>query len=314
LLDTVKLGFKISPSNEQLEKWELKVNSKYEPTRTTRFMSLSWLRFEEGSIRVKYYPQNVNTRPEPLLLIEMSLPKLVYGNNIQEIFSTSRAIEKGNQIIGQYSHIPRVDLNEGILYRIDLCHNFQVGAYVSEWIRQLYKLEYPRRKTKPYYPSQGVQYFSKRASLSFYNKEDECKNVSAHGILRMEASYRDKNQIGKLVGKSLATIGDFTSEGVVSHLNGLLQKLGIKDQAPADSLGALRILMNQYSSEQAVRLNGFLMARQIASSKELKAMGMVKQTISRSTKQIRAAGLSMCVADNVFPLPKLVINPRSTVE
>ena len=284
------------------------------PTKKTRIKYETWLRFTKGSIHVIYYPQDRNNRPEPLLLYGMSLPKLVYGNNIHMIHTPSSAIEKAHQIIGQYAYIPRVDLNQGILYRMDLCYNFQVGEYVPEWIRQLYKLEYPRRKTKPYYPSQGVQYYSRKASLSFYGKEAETRDSDAHGILRMEASWRDKNQIGKLVGKPLATIGDFTSEVVFSLLNAELEKLGIKDRAPVDSLATLRILQGKYRPEQGVRLFGFLMARQIASSKEMKAMGMTKQTISRNQKEIREAGLSMSIAKNEVALPKLVITPRSIVE
>jgi hypothetical protein len=130
----------------------------------------------------------------------------------------------------------------------------------------------------------------------------------------MEASWRDKNRIGKLVGKPLATIGDFTSKVVVSLLNAELEKLGIKDRAPVDSLATLRILTEKYGSEQGVRLYGHLNARQIASNKEMKAMGMTKQTISRSQNQIRDAGLSMCIAENEVALPKLMITPRSIVE
>lgn len=207
-----------------------------------------------------------------------------------------------------------VDLNKGSLYRVDLCHNFQVGENVPEWIQQLKILEYPRRKTKPYYPSEGVQYYSKKASLSFYDKEAETRDPNAHGILRMEASWRDKKMIGKLVGKPLATIGDFTSEVVFSLLNVHLEKLGIKDRAPIDSLAPLRILMEKFGSEQGVRLYGYLNARQNASSKEMKVMGMSKQTISRSQKLIKAAGLCMSIAESVFTLPTLVITPRGIVE
>jgi hypothetical protein len=150
--------------------------------------------------------------------------------------------------------------------------------------------------------------------LSFYDKEAETRDPDAHEILRMEASWRDKNQIGKLVGKPLATIGDFTSDIAVSLLNSELKKLGIKDQAPLDSLATLRILMDKFGSEQGVRLYGYLNARQIASSREMKVMGMSKQTISRSQKQLRDAGLCMSIAKNEVALPMLGIIPRSIVE
>jgi hypothetical protein len=310
IIDTVKLGFHIPLSLEQLEEWDLKVNRRYKPTRTTRFMYLSWLRFEEGSIRVKYYPQDLKGQPVPLLLFEMSLPMLVYGNNIHTISSPSMAIEKAHEIIGQYPYIPKVDLNQGILHRIDLCHNFQVGEFVPEWIRQLYKLDYPWRKTKPYYPTNGVRYHSEKASLSFYDKEELTRDSSAHGMLRMEASWKGRHQIGCLIGRQRATLGDFSSVVVATLLNAELEKLGIKDQAPLDSLATLRILMAKYGSEQAVRLFGHMHARQIASSRELKAMGISEQTIWRSKNQIKEAGLSMSITENEVALPMLVLTPR----
>jgi hypothetical protein len=315
LFDTVIVGFHLSPTSQQLEEWDrVKIRQKHYMTYSSHYKYETWLRFNKGNIHVVYYPQDEHNEAKPLLLFEMSLPKLVYGDNIHMIFDPGLAIEKANQIIRQHSYMPIVDLNQGILYRIDLCFNILLGDSILEWIQQLLKLEYPRRKTKPYYPSEGVQYYSRRATLSFYGKEAESKNPDAHGILRMEASWRGKNRIEELVGKSDVMIAEFNSELAVSLLIAELAKLGIKDRAPVDSHATLRILVKKYGSEQGVRLYGFMNAIQIASSSEMKAIGMTKQTISRNRKQIRDAGLSMCIAENDYALPKLVINPRSTLE
>jgi hypothetical protein len=319
MYDSIRVGFALAPTSEQLEKWDkVKVREKHfenhSLTKKTSFEYETWLRFKGGSIHVIYYPQDLHNEPEPLLLFEMSLPKLVYGDNIHMLFDPSLAIERAHQIISQHSHVPMVDLNQGVLYRIDLCYNFLVGEFVSEWIRQLFKLKYPRRKTKPYYPFEGVQYYSQKASLSYYGKEAETRDSNAQGILRMEATWRDKSQIGQLVGKPLAKIGDFPIEVVDSLLNAELEKLGIKDRAPFDSLAPLRILVKKYRPEQGRRLYGTLSALQKGSSADLKAMGITKQTISRDRKAIIAAELCMCTADNEIALPVLVITPRSPVE
>jgi len=311
MIDSIKLGFHCYLTSKQLEEWTMMTSTQYKPTSKISTKFQTWIKFPYGSIHVKYYPQDRNNRPEPLLLFEMSLPKLVYGNNIQMIDSPSLAIQKAQEIIGQYFYIPSVDLTMGTLYRLDLCYNFQVGEQVSEWIRQLFKLEYPRRKTKPYYPTEGVQYYSKRASLSFYNKEDETKDPTAHGILRMEASWRDKNQIGKLVNKPLATIGDFSSDVTVVLLNKELDRLGVNGQSPDDPTAALRILLKKKGLKWGFHLFGHLHARQIASRKVLIKMGVSRQIISRSQKKIKAAGLSMSIAENGVVLPKLVIDPKS---
>jgi len=317
MIDTVVIGFPIEPVKRQLEPWHVTI-TKQSPQKNghkklhTKFQT--WLEYDSGKIHVTYYPQDMLNRPNPVILYEMSLPRLVYGNNLVLLEDPSLAIKKANQIIEQNPIVPRVDLNCGAVYRIDLCYNFQVGEFVSEWIRQLSKLEYPRRKTKPYYPSDGVRYHSGKATLTFYDKEEKSHNAKAYGILRMEATWKGRTQIGKLVGLPEARLGDFPIHLILSILDSELKKLGIKDREPIDPMASQTALIKQYGPEQGTRLFGFLCSSQQARKKDLLALGMSKQTISRNRKQIQEAGLSFGIAEEGHLLPSLVIQPQSTVE
>lgn len=307
MIDTVKIGFPVSPTEDQLKEWWSK---------TTRLpqgiiIKVYWtsIKFNGTSIRVDYYPQDLKLKPNPLLLFTLSLPYLVYGNNIQMIADPSPAIRLANSIIKSQTHIPTVDLFEGILYRIDLCYNFKVGEHVGEIINQLFKLEFPHRKTKPYYPTNGVQFYSTKSTLTLYDKEEECKDPSAHGLLRAESSWRDKYLIGKLVGKRVASIRDFTLNICANLLNIELKKAGVYDRIFADPNTAFTVLAHVYGPDYGMHLFGHLCARQTMTRKEMLERGISRNTIYRHDKDIRNAGLVLSMTNAQDQLPQLVIDP-----
>jgi DNA-binding XRE family transcriptional regulator len=224
------------------------------------------------------------------------------------ITDPSPAIRLANSIIQSQPHIPLIDLFSGTLYRIDLCYNFQVGNHVSEFISQLFKLEYPHRKTKPYYPTNGVLYYSQKSSLTIYDKEEECKDLSACGLLRAEASWRDKYLIGNLVGKIIAKIGDFTLDTYKQLLNNELHKVGLCDTIFTDPTTALKVLTIRYGTEHGLRLFGYMYARQTMTRKQMiDNLQVSKQSVYRNNKEIVGAGLSMSLANNGEILPQLKI-------
>lgn len=62
---------------------------------------------------------------KPLLTLEVSLPKLIYGNNYQMLGSLDGTIQIGNMFLAIVSHAPILDLAEGILILLDMCYNHQ---------------------------------------------------------------------------------------------------------------------------------------------------------------------------------------------
>ena len=71
-------------------------------------------------------------------------------------------------------HCPKLDLGEGILIRLDMCYNHQVGDAVEDYIKAIGNLDYPHRRTK-HHRYEGVEFRAKHKTTKFYNKEREIR-------------------------------------------------------------------------------------------------------------------------------------------
>jgi hypothetical protein len=76
MIDTVKIGFPVSPSEDQLKKWSSKITRL--PQGITRKEYWTSIKYRGTKIRVDYYPQDLKLKPNPLLLFTFSLPNMVY--------------------------------------------------------------------------------------------------------------------------------------------------------------------------------------------------------------------------------------------
>ena len=177
MLDTVCVGFNESPTLAQLEKWSYFMSR--HPNGAGKVSYRISRKTEKGAvIKGTYYPSSDRYR-FPMTLFEFSLPKVLRGNNIELIYNDvelREAILEANKSIRNIVIFPVVDVGLGILTRLDVAYNYQVGEAVYEYIRALSNLEYSRRKTMPYL-YEGVQYMSKSVTTKFYNKEGECRDL-----------------------------------------------------------------------------------------------------------------------------------------
>ena len=262
----------------------------------------------ETKISFTYYPQDRKMEPNPLVLVETSLPKLRFGNNVEMIANVEKAVKLLKSFVSE--HLSRtVNLSKAELDRIDLCYNHDVGDNVKDIIRYLFMLEMSGRKTKPYYPTYGVQFYSKWAALIFYDKYEECGLATAIGILREEASYVNKQSVRYALGAPdrPAFISDFTAEVIEQILQRENAKLGIEDTVIADKILACKTLVEKYGAEQGMRLHGYLCACSETDFKELEGLGIPKQTIWRNRDQIKKAGLGPKLVDIERKLPPLTV-------
>jgi hypothetical protein len=90
---------------------------------------------DETTLRFTYYPTDYSGKP--MLTLEMSLPKLVFDNNYQMLGSIDGAVKIANMALANVPHIPKLDIGEGILIRLDMCYNHQVGEAVDDYINAL---------------------------------------------------------------------------------------------------------------------------------------------------------------------------------
>ncbi len=167
-----------------------------------------------AAITYIYYPHAMNG--SPILSIEFSLPNLIFGNNVEMVSDIGMAISQANNLLPVVVGVPKIDLWDGVLYRLDICYNHQVVTLVPYYVKAMQSLEYSRRRTLPY-SFEGVMFKNRQKVTKFYNKEKERMHEkdfegaqAAQGILRQETGVR-KKAIKKLVGKKEPTLRVSTS-------------------------------------------------------------------------------------------------------
>ena len=146
MLDTIRVKYPISPTTEQLAAWTHKVT---ETTTGTRESYIYNPVIDELVLRFSYFPTAYDGKP--MLTLEASLPKMVLNNNYQMIGSIDGAIKLGNMTLEDLPHIPKLDLAEGVLIRLDMCYNHQVGETVEDYIQRYWQpgLSPPQDETAP---------------------------------------------------------------------------------------------------------------------------------------------------------------------
>lgn len=311
MLDTVQVMAHVSPTSKQLENWLN--NPLIIPGEEPRNKFFQNAAMDSGAgINLIYYPSNPRY-PEPALLIQVSLPKVLYGNNVEMITSQGDiddAIREVNDFIGGTPWIPNVDIGKEALYRIDLAYNHQVGDRVQDYIRALSNLDYPLRKTEPYL-HEGVQFFSSAASTKFYDKHQESLLQSALGILRQETTLRRNSYIARRMGGQRPTLRDVTPLWVSETLQEDLRRLGLLNGMITNRDLALEILTSHYGMNTAMHLLGYLMASQSMTTEQMIDNGTSERSIQRWNKMLADAGVSLAMTDAKVALPPLTIDMES---
>jgi hypothetical protein len=305
MLDTIRVKFPIYPSDDQLKQgWTTRITRTQEGERKTFIYNPS---VDETVLRFTYYPRDY--RGNPMLTLECSLPKLVLENNYRMLGSIDGTIKIANMALASIPHVPILDLSEGILIRLDLCYNHQVGDAVDDYINALGKLEYPHRRTK-HHVHEGVEYRAKRKTTKFYNKEHESGFTEAHGILRQETTMLSPKDIQKFLHTPRPTLLDVNYEQVADELKGDLQKLGLLNNSIANRDTALNTLCEAQGDDAGIYYFGLLMSKMNKSRKQIKqSMKTHPRSLDRKLKKIVDAGIPLTLTDREEPLPPLDIKP-----
>ena len=235
MLDTIRVKFPIYPSDEQLKAWTVRTSKSPTGERKTFIYNPV---VDATTLRFTYFPADYSGKP--MLTLECSLPKLIFDNNYQMLGSIDGAIKIANMALASVPHVPILDLSEGILIRLDMCYNHQVGDAVDDYIKALGNLDYPHRRTK-HHRYEGVEFRAKHKTTKFYNKEHKSGYIEAHSILRQEITLIKGKDIQKLLHKPKPTLLDVSREQVVEELKSDLAKLGLLDNSIATQNTAFEI-------------------------------------------------------------------------
>lgn len=156
---------------------------------------ISKFSFTKERISYKYYLQ------KRLLVIELSIPKMLYGTNTKMMTETD-IDEYWNMLDTLLMKHINISINKERwkVKRLDISYNFKVDN-VSTYISEINKKNLSKRDKITYNDNETVLFKNKSSSICFYDKEKECIRSKepqpvieqAKGILRLEirpASYQ----------------------------------------------------------------------------------------------------------------------------
>jgi hypothetical protein len=304
MLDTVSVGFPLSVDNADLEIWDKKTTDEAGGKRYSKYIRNVELD-NRAKIKFCYFPVSFTRFPH--LLVEMSIPNVINGNNIEPIFDLNYINSFLNETLDSIPGVPHLDISEGVLSRIDVFYNHQCDDLVPYYIKALQSLEYSHRRTLPY-TRQGVRYCSKQVTTKFYDKELECGNSAAKGILRQETSMR-KKAILRYIGIKKPTLFDLNSDNLSEILEKDLQRLKIFNC----SIGTVNTLplrlCQEYGEYAGLYHLGLLMLQEEMNKEYLPSViGVHPRTLDRRIKNFVDAGIPPTITNAKEPLPPLTID------
>jgi hypothetical protein len=303
MLDTIRVKFPIDPTEEQLKNWTRKTTST--PTGKKDVYIYNPV-VNDTVCRFTYYPQDYKGRP--LLTLELSLPKIFFGYNYKMLESIPDTITAVNVKLETVPHIPRLDLAEGTLIRLDMCYNHQVGDAVDDYIKALGNLDYPHRRTKAH-RYEGVEFRAKHKTTKFYNKERESGYSEARGILRQELTFINGRDIQRLFGVNHPTLLNVTKEKVTLNMKNELDIIGLLGNSIATRDTALKSLCQTHGKEAGIYYFGLLISKADKSKKQVEQdTSTHPRSLDRKLRKIREAGIPLTLTDREEPLPPLVID------
>jgi hypothetical protein len=308
MLDTTIVDYFISLNTNQLKNWRHTLTEEGDEYLENKYNKVGYLD-NNAALSCIYYPSNPRYT-KPRLSIQASLPKVLYGNNIEEITTEDEIIEaigRVNNYIGGVKWLPEIDFGAGRVWRIDPVYNHQVGQYVPEFIKALSLLWYPQRKTQPYL-YEGVQFYSRSAITKFYDKQKESKSSKAIGILRHETEMNHGFYIKRINDQQSLTLREVTFPFLKKILRDDLEKLRLLHTTIVDKSTAQVLLIDKYGYRYGNTLFGHLQLRQnITREQLLLQAGISARTIREYDKHIMDAGISLSLADDHLALPPLEI-------
>lgn len=167
-----------------------------------------------------------------LLVMQISIPKFLYGNNVSLIKESDIPLffQRLHQRLHELFYL-HVRTEDWYVSRIDVCWNFQVHEQVSEYIKQISRIQIPFMKPHTDGYLETVIHKNKSSRAMFYNKQKECifhkepQDIidQAHGLLRMEISpsYKEMRKYSSTrLAKDLLTKDFFehTTKRVLKHI------------------------------------------------------------------------------------------------
>ena len=219
-----------------------------------------------------------------ILRVEASLPKLVYGNNVSTVCDPIPATERLREFVLDHVSGNVRPLDEMDCLRVDFCHNFNVGAALSDYVSTLSQISFLQHR-RTYDGYGGVEWLGNNGRMvRVYDKhreileKDEEDIPGAKGILRFEVQIRRKSgYLQRRLHTSDLRMVDVLNPAVAYRcLVETLDKMAIRSTFIARD-AAKALLDTQFGYRKSTRLLGLIRRLETESVED------VKRASSRST-------------------------------
>ncbi len=303
MLDTVRLLTRGQPDEDQL----LSYWRKNETTSPSGEPIVKYIYNTKApfALRATYRPKSYTGLH--LLTIELSLPKLLLGNNWQMLYDIPGAIPVVDAIFARSPALPPLpSVAEMSLSRLDICYNYQVGDQLAAYIEGLSRLDYAHRTTVRF-NTQTVEFRCKSVNCKFYDKHAETLGQSPPGILRHEITLQRARTIRTVLGFTQpTTLADLSLPLLVLPLQRDLHRLSIYDTPFATHNQAAATLTAYYGPNKgAYRFMALVLFQTLDRDQIAAELGITRGSVNQLLSDVRKAGLSLSLSDNNQPLPPL---------
>lgn len=307
MIDTVRLICQARPTPEQLElHWRRR---DYSPPigKTDREFFSNPPRESKPPFRATYRPRSF--RAVDQFLIELSLPKALFGNNWTMLEDLAPATDAADHWLQNDEAMPELpSVADMSVSRLDLCWNFQVGELLPYYIDALAKLDYARR-TKARFNSQTVEFRIKTAKTKFYDKRAEAGEECPPGILRFEVTFHKAQAVKHALGtRKPVLFGQLDANVLHAVMARELNALGILGAPFATLNEAAARLRSRYGPNRgAYRFMVLQMAQTRDRDQIALELGISRNVVNEALADVRKAGLPLALSEAEASLPPLDI-------
>lgn len=308
LIDTVRLSARARPDKEQLRwYWQKREVTPARRTPHTEY----FFNPDKASglpLRATYRPES-RQGPDQLL-IEVSLPKVVFGNNwtlIPNVGSATRALDEMIEALPALPALP--PSLEMSLSRLDVCYNYAVGELLPYYLEALSRLDYPHRTTVRF-NAQTVEYRAKSVKSKFYDKHTESACQAPPGLLRHEITFQRAREIRQaLAADRLVTLGDLTNNELLRYfLERDLHRLGVFHKPFATlNTAAARLLAEFGPNRGGYRYTLLSLYQHLSKEQIMLELGMTRNALNRLLAEIRRSGIALALSEASEELPPLEV-------
>lgn len=235
------------------------------------------------------------------LSAEVSLPKLLYGNNVRMLSESDppRALDLVSELVSERAQV-NFDAAQAFVTYLEVCYNWRLTrSEVFARIQALHGGSYPRMLRYPIADS-TVAFKNKSAWVSCYDKHSQMFNLPRNevsdealresiGVFRLEHKFIDTSGFDDFSVRSLLT-PDFAKRTLEDDV----RKLGLDKpiQSKDARLDLVADKFGLFSAEQDSAAK-FLAYGEKYGFENLVSLGMKPRTIDRYKKILRDAGASL---------------------